>query len=216
MRGFIFYSASFLVFFLPPHTQTLRILYLNIRHLHAGAFFAHKDVIYIHQDVTLQGHREPLPGEKGHSVHKHQLVQPEGQVVAKQDPLDAVMEPQVLHHRREQSGVLPYRRNALRRLGLGQQHGLVRRVVGLENGPVVAGEGAWQGLPRSSDEEQRGLWVDRAVLQAQVRVKEEREAFQLCTEQTVFIGLVTRQRERDGEMREGERKNITDSSKSER
>lgn len=66
-------------------------------------------------------------------------------------------------------------------------------MVGLENGPVVPGEGTWQGLPGSSDEEQGGLGVDCTVLQTQVRVKEEGEAFQLCTEQTVFIGLITRE-----------------------
>lgn len=62
-------------------------------------------------------------------------------------------------------------------------------MVGLKNSPVISGEGTWQRLPRSSDEEKRGLGVDRAVLQTQVRVKKEGEAFQLCTEQTVFIGL---------------------------
>ena len=178
--------------------------HLYIRHLHACPLFAHKDVIYIHQEVALQGQRQPLPRQKGHSVHEHQLVQPEHQVVAEQDPLDAVVEPQVLHHGRQQSGVLPHRRDALGRLGLGQQHGLVRRVVGLEHGPVVPGERTWQGLPGSSDEEQGGLGVDGAVLQTQVRVKKEGEAFQLRTEQTVFIGLINRETARE--------RNQTDSS----
>lgn len=184
ISGLILYCGRFF----STHAET----HLYVGHLHARALFAHENVIDIHQDVALQGHGEPLSRQKGHSIHEHQLVQPEDQVVAKQDPLDAVVEPQVLHHRREQSSVLPNRRNALRRLGLGQQHGLVRRVVGLENGPVVPGEGSWQGLPGSGDEEQGGLGVDRAVLQTQVRVEEEGEAFQLGTEQTVFIGLNTR------------------------
>lgn len=68
-------------------------------------------------------------------------------------------------------------------------------MVGLENGPVIPGEGTWQGLPRSSDKEQGGLGVDNAVLQTQVRVKKEGEAFQLCAEQTVFIGLINRETE---------------------
>lgn len=163
--------------------------HLHVGHLHAGALLAHKYIIYIHEDVALQGQREPLPSQKGHSVYKHQLVQPEVQVVAKQDPLDAVMQPQVLHHRREHCSMLPYRRNALRRLGLGHQHGLVRRVVGLEHGPVVPGQRTRQGLSGSGDEEKRGLGVDSAVLQTQVGVKKEGEAFELRTEQTVLIGL---------------------------
>lgn len=63
-------------------------------------------------------------------------------------------------------------------------------MVGLENGPVIPGERTWQGLPGSSDKKQGGLGVDGAVLQTQVRVKKEGEAFQLCTEQTVLIGLI--------------------------
>lgn len=79
---------------LPTHAQT----HLDIRHLHPCALFAHKDVIYVHQDVALQRHRELLPRQKGHCIDKNQLVQPEDQVVAKQDPLDTIMKPQVLHH----------------------------------------------------------------------------------------------------------------------
>lgn len=93
--------------------------HLYIRHLHAGALLAHKDVIYIHQDVALQGQWEPLPRQKGHSIHKHQFVQPEDQIIPEQDPLNTVMEPQVLHHWREQSSILPHRCNALSWLGLG-------------------------------------------------------------------------------------------------
>lgn len=63
-------------------------------------------------------------------------------------------------------------------------------MVGLENSPVIPRQWTWQGLPRSSDKEQGGLGVDRAVLQTQVRVEEKGEAFQLRTEQTVFIGLI--------------------------
>ena len=177
------------------HSETHAQTHLYIRHLHACALLAHEDVIYIHQDVALQGQREPLPCQKGHSVHKHQLVQPEDQVVAEQDPLDAIMEPQVLHHRREQSSILAHRCDTLRWLGLGQQHGLVCWVVGLEDRPVVPREGTWQGLPGPSDEEQGGLGVYCAVLQAQVRVKKEGEAFQLSTEQTVFIGLINTETE---------------------
>lgn len=138
--------------------------HLDVGHLHAGALFAHEDVVDVHQDVALQGHGQPLPGEEGHGVHEHQLVQPEGQVVAEQDPLDAVVEAQVLHHRRQQSGVLADGGDAVGRLSLGQQHGLVGGVVGLEDGPVVPGERTGQRLPRAGDEEQRGLWVDCAVL----------------------------------------------------
>lgn len=68
-------------------------------------------------------------------------------------------------------------------------------MVGLENGPVIPRERSWQGLAGSSDKEQGGLGVDRAVLQTQVRVKKEGEAFQLCTEQAVFIGLINRETE---------------------
>lgn len=68
-------------------------------------------------------------------------------------------------------------------------------MVGLENGPVIPRERTWQGLPGSGDKEQRGLGVDCAVLQTQVGVKKEGEAFQLCTEQTVFIGLMNRETE---------------------
>ena len=68
-------------------------------------------------------------------------------------------------------------------------------MVGLEHGPVVPWEGAGQGVPGAGDEEQRGLGVDCAVLQTQVGVEEEGEAFQLCTEETVFIGLINTERE---------------------
>lgn len=70
-------------------------------------------------------------------------------------------------------------------------------MVGLEDGPVVPGEGAGQGLSRSRDEKKGGLGVDRAVLQTQVRVKKEGEAFQLRTEQTVLIGLTRERNDRD-------------------
>lgn len=181
--------------------------HLDVRHLHAGALFAHEDVINVHQDVALQGHGQPLPSEEGHGVHEHQLVQPEGQVVAEQNPLDAIVEAQVLDHRRQQCGVLADGGDAVRRLGLGQQHGLIGGVVGLEDSPVVPGERTRQRLPRAGDEEQRGLWVDCAVLQTQVRVQEEGEAFQLCTQQTVFIGLVGRKKHtaREGEMKTHEK-----------
>lgn len=72
-------------------------------------------------------------------------------------------------------------------------------MVGLEHGPVFPGQGAGQWLTRSCDEKQRGLRVDHAVLQAQVRMEEEGEAFQLCTQQTVFIGLMKREKETETE-----------------
>lgn len=181
--------------------------HLDVGHLHAGALFAHEDVVDVHQDVALQGHGQPLPGEEGHGVHEHQLVQPEAQVVAEQDPLDAIVEAQVLDHRWQQSGVLADGGHAVRRLSLGQQHGLVGGVVGLEDSPIVPGKWTRQRLPRAGDEEQRGLWVDGAVLQSQVRVQEEGEAFQLRTQQTVFIGLVGRKKHtaREGEIKTHER-----------
>lgn len=121
--------------------------HLDVGHLHAGALFAHEDVVDVHQDVALQRHGQPLPGEEGHGVNEHQLVQPEGQVVTKQDPLDAIVETQVLDHRRQQSGVLADGGDAVGRLGLGQQHRLVGGVVGLEDSPVVSGKRTRQRLP---------------------------------------------------------------------
>ncbi len=49
---------------------------------------------------------------------------------------------------------------------------------------------AWADLSRSCDVQQRGFGVDRTVLQAQVGVQEQRESFQLRTQQTVLIGLM--------------------------
>lgn len=62
-------------------------------------------------------------------------------------------------------------------------------MVGLEDGPVVPGQGAGEGLARACDEEEGGLGIDRAVLQAQVGMEEEGESFELGTQQAVLIGL---------------------------
>lgn len=73
-------------------------------------------------------------------------------------------------------------------------------MVGLEDGPVIPGEGTRQGLSRSRNEKQGGLGVDCAVLQTQVRMKKEGEAFQLRTEQTVLIGLTRETNHRDSSL----------------
>lgn len=120
-------------------------------------------------------------------------MQPKVEVVAKQHTLDAVVEAQVLHHSSMQggmqAGIRTQVRDGLGGARLGQQHWLIGRVVGLEDRPVLAGQHALLHLTGPRHVEQWGLGVDAAVLQAQVRMQEKREAFELCTQQAVLIGL---------------------------
>lgn len=120
-------------------------------------------------------------------------MQPKVEVVAKQHTLDAVVEAQVLHHSSMQggmqAGIGTQVRDGLGGARLGQQHWLIGRVVGLEDRPVLAGQHALLHLTGPRHVEQWGLGVDAAVLQAQVRMQEKREAFELCTQQAVLIGL---------------------------
>lgn len=146
--------------------------YLHVLHFHACALLAHEDIIDVHQDVAVQRQREALAREEGHGVDEDELVQPEVEVVAEQHSLNAVVEAQVLDHcgvqRRVQAGVRPQVRDGLGGARLGQQHRFVGGVVGLEHGPVLAGQHALLYLAGPRHIEQRGLGVDAAVLQAQV------------------------------------------------
>lgn len=177
-----------------PHpTRSAALPYLHVLHLHACALLAHKDVVNVHQDVAVQRQREALAREEGHSVHEDKLVQPEVEVVAEQHALDAIVEAQVLDHGGVQCGVQPgvraQVRDGLGRARLGQQHWLVGGVVGLEHSPVLTGQHALLHLAGPCHVEQRGPGVDATVLQAQVRVQEQGEAFELCTQQAVLVGL---------------------------
>lgn len=129
-------------------------------------------------------------------------MQPEVEVVPKKDTLDAVVQAQVLDHRGVQRGVQPgvraQVRDGLRRARLGQQHRLVSGVVRLEHSPVLAGQHALLHLTGPGHVEQRGLRVDAAVLQAQVRVQEQGETFELRAQQAVLIGLQQGGEERGG------------------
>ena len=102
----------------------------------------------------------------------------------------------VSHHGGQQRGSEPQRRHAVGRLGLGQQDGQVRGVVGLEHGPVVPGQRAREGLAGARDEEEGRAGVDAAVLQAQVGVQVEGEALELGAQKAVLIGLREREERR--------------------
>lgn len=117
--------------------ESISLCHLNIRHLHPGPFLAHKYVINVHQYEAVQGQRQSLWGEEGHGVNKHQLMKPEGKVVSEQDPLDPVVQPEILHHGCVQKTTEP---NALPRTGFRQQNRLVGGVIGLEDGPIIPGK----------------------------------------------------------------------------
>lgn len=120
-------------------------------------------------------------------------MQPKVEVVAKQHALDAVVEAQVLDHSgmqgSVQASVCAQVWDGLGGSRLGQQHWFVGGVVGLEHGPVLSGQHAFLYLTGPCHVEQWGLGVDAAVLQAQVRMQEEGEAFELRAQQAVLIGL---------------------------
>lgn len=103
------------------------------------------------------------------------------------------MEAQVLDHssmqRSMQASISTQVWDGLGGACLGQQHWFIGRMVGLEHSPILSGQHAFLYLTRPCHIEQWGLGVDAAVFQAQVRMQEEREAFELCTQQAVLIGL---------------------------
>lgn len=117
--------------------ESISLTHLHIRHLHPGPFLAHKYVIDVHQYEAVQGQRQSVCSEEGHGVHEHQLVEPEGEVVSEQNPLDPVVKPEILHHRGVQKSSEP---SALRRTGFRQQNRLVGGVIGQEDGPIVPGK----------------------------------------------------------------------------
>ncbi|TNN34473.1 hypothetical protein EYF80_055367 [Liparis tanakae] len=128
---------------LPPRPGTVyrwyRFTHLHVRHLHTGSFLADEYVVHVHQDVAVQGQAQSLPRQVGNGVHKHQLVKPVVEVVSKENPLNAVVEPQVLDHGGVEGpgGAGSKVRQCFRGLGAGQKHWFIGRVVGLEYGPVI-------------------------------------------------------------------------------
>lgn len=113
--------------------------YLYIVDVHPCPLLPNEDVIDVNQNVPLQGERELLSRQEGDGINEDELVEPEGQVVPKEDSLDAIMQAQVLDDSCIASSPGQRGRRGPGGLQLTQQHGLVAGVVGLEHRPVLTG-----------------------------------------------------------------------------
>lgn len=142
--------------------------YLYIRHFHASALFSHKYIIYVDEDIAIKRETQALASQVGNAIHENQFVQPEIEVIAKENPLDPVMQTQILHHRGMQCFVGGQVRNGLWGLRAGQQHRFVGAVVWLEYGPVITRQGTLLHLISPCNVEQRSTGVDVIVPQPQV------------------------------------------------
>lgn len=163
--------------------------YLDIIHLHAGAFFANKDIINIYQDVAVKGEGKPLASKERNCIYEDQFVQPKVEIVAKEDPLDAIMEAQVLDHSGMESCINAHVWNGFCRLGLGQEDRFIGGMVRLEDCPILPWKLSFLYLAGTCDIQEWRFGIDAAVFKCKVGVEKEWEAFQLSTEQAVLVSL---------------------------
>lgn len=103
--------------------------YLYIRYFHASALFSHKYIIDVNKDIAIKCETEAFASQVGNGIHENEFVQPKIEVIAEENPLDPIMQTQVLHHCGMQCFVSGQVRNGLRGFCAGQQHWLIRAVV---------------------------------------------------------------------------------------
>ncbi|KAK4821246.1 hypothetical protein QYF61_016545 [Mycteria americana] len=75
------------------------VQFLMLGHFHASALFSHKYIINVDEDIAIKRETEALASQVGNGIHKNEFVQPKIEVIAEENPLDPIMQTQVLHHR---------------------------------------------------------------------------------------------------------------------
>lgn len=77
----------------------MHILHLYIVGVHSCSLLPNEDVIYVNQNVPIQGQSELLSRQERDGIYENQLVQPKIQVIAEKDSLNPIVESQVVNYR---------------------------------------------------------------------------------------------------------------------
>lgn len=164
--------------------------YLHVVDVHPRPLLPDKDVVDVNQNVPLQGERQLLSRQEGDGVDEDELVEPEGQVVPKEDSLDAVVQAQVLDDGCIESSPGQRGWGGPGGLQLAQEHGLVGGMVELEHRPVLAGQGALLHPGRFGDAQQGRPRVHHAVSEGHVVVQLQWQPFQSGARGAVLVGFM--------------------------